>query len=362
MVFPLVLAFLQVIADPALPRTTAVLEADSLIVDSLVWGEGRSAWPFRFVRTAPHGETWMVISDPYGGSFFGPSTMVAALGEEARAFAEGRDARSVLLLPRALTLSVLALIVTGLVAGSALPFVWYRRRYWKERARRKAADSARHHLSEGREAERIRTAQDLHDGPVQDLHALGMRLALLARGADDGRAEALAAARDEAQRVVVELRRVAEDLRPPALGPFGLAAALRAHAARFADRHSEIDVALDLDDDGRALTESVRLALFRVAQEAMTNAAKHAGAGQVSVVLRLGPDGVVLEVADDGAGYTVPADLSAPSAPGHYGVVGMAERAEAIGATLSVESGAGGTTVRTSVPAAGGLRDAQSGR
>ncbi|MDT7858171.1 histidine kinase [Rubrivirga sp. S365] len=345
------LALATVAGAQAPPTPVAALHADSLVVDSLVWGEGRTVWPYAFVRTAPHGETWMRLDDPYGGAFFGPSTMVAALGEEARAFAERREARSVLLLPRALTLSALALIAVGLVAGSALPFVWYRRRYWKERARREAAESARRHLAEGREAERVRTAQDLHDGPVQDLHALRMRLAVLARGADDGLRAALAETATEARSVVEELRRVAEDLRPPALGPFGLAAALRAHAARFADRHPGLDVALDLDDDGQALPEPVRLALFRVAQEAMTNAAKHAGAGRVSVALRVGPGAVEVEVADDGAGYAVPADLLTPSAPGHYGLVGMAERAEAVGAALAVESGAGrGTRVRASVP------------
>lgn len=326
------------------PGVEGVLRTDSLVVDSLAWGEGRSVWPYAFVETDSRGETWAQLRDPYGGSFFGPLTMVAAMGEEAVAYAEGRGVRSVLFLPRSLTLTALGLICVGVVAGSALPFVWYRRRYWKERARRRAAEDGRRHLAEGREAERVRTAQDLHDGPLQDLHALRMHLALLARGADDGRRVALGEAADEAQRVVTELRRVAEDLRPPALGPFGLAAALRAFVDRSAGRHVDTRVALDLDDDGQALPGPVRLALFRIAQEAVTNAAKHAAASTIRVVLRLGPDAVTLSVEDDGSGYAVPDDLSAPTAPGHYGLVGMAERAEAIGAALAVESRPGGGT------------------
>ena len=337
--------------DPVPPAVEAVVYVDSLVVDSLVWGDGRSAWPFRFARTPPHGETWMALGDPFGGSFFAPVTMVAALGEEATAFAEAREARSVLLLPRALTLSAIAVLAFGAVSALAAPLLLYRGRYRRERDRRRAADAACHHLAEGREAERLRTAQDVHDRPVQDLHALRMRLVLLSRSADDGLRDALSEAAAEAQGVVDELRRVAEDLRPPALGPFGLAAALRTHAERFADRHPGVDVALDLDDDDQRLPGSVRLALFRIAQEAMTNAAKHAQAGRVSVRLHLDGDGASLEVADDGSGYAVPADLSAPSAPGHYGLVGMAERAEAAGATLDVTSQPGaGTRVRAAVP------------
>ena len=81
--------------DPAPPAVEVVLYTDSLVVDSLFFGEGRSAWPFRFARTAPVGEAWMELHDPFGGSFFGPVTMVAAPGEEATAFAEdGRPGAS----------------------------------------------------------------------------------------------------------------------------------------------------------------------------------------------------------------------------------------------------------------------------
>ncbi|PAP74215.1 sensor histidine kinase [Rubrivirga marina] len=349
----LALAVLQSVALP--PRTEAVLYEDTLVVDSVGLGDGPSAWPYRLERTAPLGDTWVRLDDPFGGTYFAPSTMLAALAEQAVAYAEGRDAKSVLFLPRALTFSAVAFVVVGLVAAGALPFVLYRRRYRHERARREAAEAARRHLAEGREAERLRTAQDLHDGPVQDLHALRMGLALLARTADDGQRVAIAEASAEARRVVDELRHVAEDLRPPTLGPFGLAAALRAFARRFAERHPGVDVALDLDDDGQALAEPVRLALFRIAQEAMTNAAKHAGPAQISVTLRLNgerpPKTALLEVADDGAGYAVPVDLAVPTEPGHYGLVGMAERADAVGAALAVESRPGaGTRVRATVP------------
>ena len=150
--------------------------------------------------------------------------------------------------------------------------------------------------------------------------------------------------------MVRELRTISEALRPPALGPFGLAAALRVHAERFESLYSGVRVTCDLDDDGRSLPEGVRLALFRVAQEAMTNAVKHGTPSVVRVTFRLG-DVVELAVADDGSGYVVPMDLGAYAADGHFGLAGMAERAEAVGARLEVDSTPGsGTTVRVRVP------------
>lgn len=344
---------------PRPPRVDSILAADVLVVDSLHLGEGRSRWPFEFVQTAPQrtasseedvrAETWVRLHDPYGGSFFGPLTIVASLGEKAVAFSEDRLSRSVLFLPRALTLSALALILVGLVTATAFPVALYRRRYRHERDRRRAADAARHHLAEGREAERLRFARDLHDGPVQDLQALRMRLSLIARAPDRAGVEEVVR---EVQRVVLDLRQTSEDLRPPTLSAFGLAAALRASAARFERRHPEIDLDLDLDEDRQTLPDAVRLGLYRIAQEAITNAARHGRPSQITVSLRVEPDAVSLGVADDGFGYVAPADLSAPVKPGHYGLVGMAERAASLGGTISVQGRLGaGTQVRVRVPA-----------
>lgn len=344
---------------PRPPRVDSVLAVDALVVDSLYLGEGRSRWPFEFVQTTPQRsaspeedvrtETWVRLHDPYGGSFFGPLTIVASLGEKAVAFSEDRLSRSVLFLPRAFTLSALGLILVGLVAGGAFPVVLYRRRYRHERDRRRAAETARHHLAEGRETERLRFARDLHDGPVQDLQALRMQLSLIARAPDRAGVEEVAA---EVQRVVLDLRQTSEDLRPPTLSAFGLAAALRARAVRFERHYPKIDLDLDLDEDRQAIPDAVRLGLYRIAQEAITNAARHGRPSQITVSLRVAPDAVSLSVTDDGSGYAAPADLSAPIRPGHYGLVGMAERAAALGGTISVRSRPGaGTQVRVRVPA-----------
>lgn len=236
-----------------------------------------------------------------------------------------------------------AALAAAAVAGTAGLVAWLARRLRAERRQRRALGDAHRRLVEAREGERLRIAQDLHDGPVQDLNLVNLRLAAVRAAGPPGDVAEL---RAEVVGVVREIRAISEALRPPALGPFGLAAALRAHAERFRRLHPDVAVRLALDDDGQALPEGVRLALFRVAQEAMTNAAKHGRPGEVRVALRLTDRAVRLEVADDGGGYAVPDDPAALTRGGHYGLVGMRERAEAVGARLRVESAPGrGTTV-----------------
>lgn len=237
-----------------------------------------------------------------------------------------------------LVLGGLGLLIFGL-GGSAF-VLW--RRLAKERRRRAALDRARRHQAEGQEKERRRLAREIHDGPVQDLHGLHMQMA--AAEGDGPVGEAL-------MRVTKELRAVSADLRPPALEKFGLAAALRSFAGRFRERHPRLDVTLQLDKEGE-LAEQARLALFRVAQEAMNNAAQHAGeAGRLTVQLNQDGGAARLDVRDDGNGFEMPKDLEALAEEGHFGLLGMAERAEAAGGELDVDSAPGqGTRVTAWVP------------
>ena len=240
-----------------------------------------------------------------------------------------------------------AAALAAVLAVAALA-VWLGRRLRRERRQRALLDLAYRRHAEAREDERLRIAQDLHDGPVQDLNLVNLRLAALDAGVGgDGTPGAVADVRAEVVAVARGLRAVAEALRPPALGPFGLAAALRLHADRVAALHPGVRVTCDADDDRQTLPEGVRLALFRVAQEALTNAVKHGPPTTVRVALRLEGDTVDLSVADDGPGFAAPDDPAALAADGHLGLAGMAERARALGGRLRVESAPGaGTTVR----------------
>lgn len=330
-------------AQPAPPRVERVLKDDSLYIVG-----SADVWRMRYFEANKPENPWVEVEDPYGGRIHIPSVFYLAIGSDLTAFLEGTMFRSVFLVRRSLMVPVALVFLVGLGTVVAFPIVVYRRRLRRESERRRQADEIRRRLTESQEAERLRLARDLHDGPVQDLHALRMRLSLLthasaASAASASSGEALGEVVEEVQRVIRELRGVSEDLRPPALAAFGLAPALYAFAERFRTAHPSIRVDLDLDDDGQALPERVRLALFRIAQEAMNNAAKHGAPDHVAVILQIDEARAVLSVSDDGRGYQVPGDLRTLGEDGHYGLLGMAERAGAIGADLHIASSPDGT-------------------
>ncbi|WP_095513673.1 sensor histidine kinase [Rubrivirga sp. SAORIC476] len=240
--------------------------------------------------------------------------------------------------------TALLLLMTG---GGAVGVTLTRR----ERSRREREAAARQRALHAREAERSRLAREIHDGPLQDVHALR----LLSGGQIP---EHLS---EEASRIARELRAIAEGLRPPALGRFGLAAALSAHANRVKERHPGVTVGLDLEEDGTgpdALPDVVRSALFRIAQEAITNAIEHGHASRVDVRLALATDErpIELEIRDNGSGLPWDSrqpDFSTLADEGHFGLVGMYERVAAIGGTLTLAQGGigdAGARVHVSMP------------
>ena len=201
------------------------------------------------------------------------------------------------------------------------------------------------------ESERRRLAEDLHDLIGQNLTALGIDLTALkqrlaASGAADG-------ARIDAMRGLVEktidaIRGVMTDLRPPELEEFGLAPALRWYAAEFSERTGlKASVAWPGE---RRLPRELELALFRIAQEALTNAAKHSGGTSVQLALAEADGRIRLSVEDDGSGFADP--VGARSARrGGWGLPTMRERAEAHGGTLRVEFPERGSRVVVDMPA-----------
>jgi signal transduction histidine kinase len=207
-------------------------------------------------------------------------------------------------------------------------------------------------LMESRETERLHLAQELHDGPMQELHAITFHLAALQNSLCDeiGQAQ-LAAGQAALHQVLQSLRMTATELRPSTLIPFGLASAIRSHAEEFQKRYSELKVVLDLELVEPLLLERMRLALFRIYQHALVNTAKYAQAQQVTVRLSESPEQIHLEIEDDGCGFEMPAHWIDLARQGHLGLVGMTERAEAIGGQMRVISAPGkGTLIHVSVP------------
>jgi signal transduction histidine kinase len=185
------------------------------------------------------------------------------------------------------------------------------------------------------DSERRRIERDLHDGVQQRLVALGMLLGRARRTSDPAASGALVAqAHDEAAQALRELREVAWRVYPTALDDGGLPAALETVAER-----SHITVRLDVDLPARPAV-TVEAAAYFVVSEAVTNAAKHSGAGAVDVVVRREGDSLRVTVADAGSGGADPAG---------GGLAGLARRVHALDGRLTVDSPPGGPTRVTAV-------------
>ena len=201
------------------------------------------------------------------------------------------------------------------------------------------------------EDERRRWARELHDETLQSLAGLQMVLGSARRA---GSADALAAAVGDAverlEHEIGNLRALITDLRPAALDEFGTKGALETLALRVERNGIEVDLNVELaHGQGRAPTrhtEEVEAAIYRIVQEALTNAAKHGGATKARVEVTEDESTVHIVVSDDGAGF----DPGAATAG--FGLLGMRERVELLGGTIEIESAPGsGTTVNVSVPA-----------
>jgi two-component system NarL family sensor kinase len=151
--------------------------------------------------------------------------------------------------------------------------------------------------------------------------------------------------------VVQALRSISRELRPPALAPYGLEKAIQSHLENLQQTHPELVIKTELMADGQLLPETVRMALYRIYQMAITNIIRHAQASQVTIRLMLADEAAQLEIQDNGCGFDVPSRWIELARQGHLGLAGAAERAEAAGGKLHVDSDLGkGTTIRVNVP------------
>jgi two-component system sensor histidine kinase UhpB len=193
------------------------------------------------------------------------------------------------------------------------------------------------------EGERARVARELHDEVGQTLTAVALR-AEQAAARPAGQGEALNEIAGSVLRSLEEVNRIGRELRPEALDDLGLVNALIALASRVS-RQGGVRVGREIDGRLPALTPEVELVIYRVAQEALTNALRHANCTEVTLSLHADGDRVVLAVADNGRGFGPPPQRR------EGGLGGMRERARLIGAALEIRSEAGrGTEVRLSVP------------
>ena len=163
--------------------------------------------------------------------------------------------------------------------------------------------------------------------------------------------DALAEVKEHIQGVLQDLRATAKELRPPTLFNFGLENAIRSHANDILEKHPNLNIHLSLAHDRQMLPEKVRLALFRIFQQSLANVIRHAKATEVHVRFSFDAEEVRLEITDNGKGFEVPSNWIDFVRQGHYGLAGAAERANALGGVLKVQSKPGNsTTIQVVIP------------
>lgn len=206
-------------------------------------------------------------------------------------------------------------------------------------------------ITAAQEEERMRLARELHDETIQAVIALKQRVQLARKSVKtESGQKPLQELEDLAEETVENLRRITRALRPIYLEDLGLSTAL-SMLARETSLAGDLDVDFMLLGEEHRLSREVELSLYRIAQEALNNVLHHAQAKHAIVSLQFDKE-IRLEVSDDGIGFTVPNSPTEFAPSGHFGFLGMRERADLIGGRLDVQSELGKGT-RLAVTLAG---------
>lgn len=222
---------------------------------------------------------------------------------------------------------------------------------------RRMQQNLRFYLSQvvkAQEDERKRVARELHDDTAQSLAVLSRSLEAMAVDSHElplGFQERLRGLRQQSDKALEGVRLFSQDLRPSILDDLGLFPALEWLADEL-KKQGGIDAGIKVLGKPVRFSPEAELILFRIAQEALTNAKKHSQATAVEITVELSDDRVTLAVADNGKGFDVPRQLDQLAAAGRLGIMGMQERARLLGGNLTICSELGhGTTVLVEIPA-----------
>ncbi len=225
-----------------------------------------------------------------------------------------------------------------------------------ERQRKQAEDLKRYTLlaQNAQEDERRRISRELHDDICQRLTALNFQLNVfedLSKGRKPVGVRRINILRDEINNLISEVRKISYDLRPSALDHFGLVTALKLLCSEFEKLHG-IKVRFESEVASHTRFDpEIEIALYRIAQEAMTNCTKHANATMASLKLEADSSELSLSLVDNGDGFELEAYLDETDEGKHFGLINMRERTELLGGTFSLVSAPGeGTTLNATVP------------
>jgi len=209
-----------------------------------------------------------------------------------------------------------------------------------------------HQTIKVQEEERRRVATEIHDGVTQQLVSIWFRVhacqRLLDRGEVAGAIAELGTMKQAIDETLAETRNAIYNLRPATLDDLGLVAALHEFASRF---QTETGIQCSVEAAGESrLPPHLETALYRIAQEALANVRKHAGASNAGMLLHASEGTMTLTIADDGHGFDVDAYVK-NRPPTSFGLVGMRERVELVGGGLTIRSAPGrGSQIRVTVP------------
>lgn len=206
-------------------------------------------------------------------------------------------------------------------------------------------------ITAGQEEERRRLARDLHDDTIQALIALKQRAQLAQFTVQEGpAANTLEELETLTEQAIENLRRLIRALRPIYLEDLGLVAALEMLAHEIGNANN-LTINFKFSGSEKRLKPAVELALYRMAQEALSNVVHHAQASLITLNINYSDKAVCLEVTDNGKGFAVPKSPAEFAPNGHYGLLGMQERSELIGAALNIHSEPDrGTSVTVNMP------------
>ena len=193
-------------------------------------------------------------------------------------------------------------------------------------------------ITSAQEDERHRLARELHDDTIQAVIALKQRVQLIKKAVKDKKThQSLDELESLSEQTIENLRRLTRALRPIYLEDLGLVTALEMLARETSDNNS-MSVNFQKDGQERRLVGEVELVLYRIAQEALNNVIRHAKASDAALHISYEDEKVELEVSDNGIGFQIPNSPTDFAPSGHFGLMGMHERAELIGARLKIES------------------------
>ena len=209
-----------------------------------------------------------------------------------------------------------------------------------------------HQILQAQEEERLRISRDLHDEITQTLVGINVQLATLTReaaGGPKGLQQKIECAQQMVEKSVAKVHQFARKLRPALLDDLGLIPALHAFMKTFT-KQTGVHTSLTAIAAVERLDTAKRTVLFRVAQEALTNVARHAQASRVAVIIQKLPDGICMKIKDDGKSFQVDSVLHGKGRQ-HLGMLGMRERLEMVGGSFEVESTPGkGTAIIAEIP------------